>query len=234
MSRILRSNALKRCEHSKFSRENYSRSANNAGCRIYRDNTSYNYQVILQDDFEDNNINGWSTGEISNDSVKKDGHSLKFDNIIDYDLSSADLVAGDNYAVTYLARSSESLSDGEIIIRDDNGILASATFNAGADWDLYSINLGVLKEGNYTNPKLQIDANRRIDINLDWIILKRINNLLVIKKHIGVESSKITKEKFMLDNLSEISDEELSFLLSRIKTLYEKEVEADITENFTI
>lgn len=48
-----------------------------------------------------------------------------------------------------------------------------------------------------------------------------MNNLLVIKKHIGVESSKITKEKFMLDNLSEISDEELSFrlkFLDKVKT----------------
>ena len=159
-------------------------SANNAGCRTYRDNTSYNYQVILQDDFEDNNIDGWSTGEISNDSVKKDGHSLKFDNIIDYDLSSADLVAGDNYAVTYLARSHNDLEEGKVIIRDGNNILIQKSFDVKNDWGLNSIDLGVLPDGSYTNPQLRIivhSTTQGFYINLDWIILKRINNLLVIK-----------------------------------------------------
>ena len=50
-----------------------------------------------------------------------------------------------------------------------------------------------------------------------------MNNLLVIKKHIGIDSSKISKEKYMLDNIEEISNEELIFRLNFLHKI-EKEI----------
>ncbi|MFH1457044.1 MAG: hypothetical protein ABIF17_02925 [Patescibacteria group bacterium] len=169
-------------------------SADNAGCRIYRDNSSYNYQVILQDDFEDGNVDGWSAGELSNESSQRHGKSLKIvanasnsnTATTEHELNLADLVPGDSYSITYLARFNGNMDDGKIIIQDGTDILGQMNFDSTGNWGLYTVNLGILPELNFNNPKLIFRAHfgqSAVDsaVYFDYIILKRINNLLVIK-----------------------------------------------------
>ena len=159
-------------------------SANNAGCRVYRDNSSYNYQVILKDDFEDGNADGWryitsqNSLEISRESVKRGGHSLKITDIAEYPLIAGDMSAGNSYAITFLAKGNGIVS---MMLSSDDGAFNTDEKEASLSgfWNLNTVVFNkVLPEREYINPKLII---RPSDTYIDYIILKQINNLTVIK-----------------------------------------------------
>ncbi len=157
-------------------------SSSNAGCRAYRDNSSYNYEVVLDDDFEDNNADGWiysdkSVPEISRESVKRAGHSMKITQATEYLLPSGSLVEGDSYSITFVAKGNGGI---ELSLSSDNGgFIKSKELLLESTWKLNTVIFeDALPEGEYSDPKLII---RPTNTYIDYIVIKRINNTLVIK-----------------------------------------------------
>jgi hypothetical protein len=155
-------------------------SSSNAGCRTYRDNASYNYEIILKDDFE-NGLNGWTGGGvISNESVKRDGHSLKITsaNAGIYNLSDGDLAIGEFYSISVFAKGHLQIV---FTLKDGNKNLSIKSIKSediSDDWKIYKIDFDQITTA-VANPLLTIISG---DVAyLEEISLKKINNLLAIK-----------------------------------------------------
>ncbi|MDD5289955.1 MAG: hypothetical protein PHT40_01995, partial [Patescibacteria group bacterium] len=148
-------------------------SADNAGCRTYRDNSSYNFQILLTENFE-NGAGKFSGGTVAGTSVYRGEHSLNIATAATAVLSAGDLNGGDFYSLSFIA-----MGSGNVIfsLKDSGTNLVSKTQKIGADWQLYKIDLGELGAGTYQNPQLTISGT----LYLDDITLKKINNILVIK-----------------------------------------------------
>jgi hypothetical protein len=155
----------------------------NAGCRTYRDGSGYNSQNLINENFE-NGVAKWPPGILSNDSVhsgqNKIDHSLKIDNNVNYKLSLTDLVAGESYSVQILAKTQSGNSGSVTLALTSTSQpvpLLNKTLDLSGEWNLYKVDLGDLPAGTFTNPTLVISGN----LFVDDVILKKINNLLVIK-----------------------------------------------------
>ncbi len=157
--------------------------ASNASCRLYRDNSSYNYQVILSDDFEANTITGWTAGAISNESVRRDGHSLHLVDSTEHKLNSGDLVAGSSYVLSFLAKGTGSATFDFSLVSGTNVISGTVSGTITNEWQLFdgqaAVNFGELPAGDYADPILRIENMG--DLYLDNLVLKKIDNILFIK-----------------------------------------------------
>jgi hypothetical protein len=148
-------------------------SADNAGCRTYRDNSSYNFQILLTENFE-NGVGKFSGGIISNESVRRGARSLNIAASAVAALSATDFNGEIFYSLSLLAKGSGNAT---FSLKDGGTNLVSKTQKIGADWQLYTINLGELPTGTYANPRLEISGS----LYLDEVTLKKINNILAIK-----------------------------------------------------
>ncbi len=157
--------------------------ANNAGCRLYRDNSSYNYQVILSDDFEGGSVEGWTAGTISNESVRRGGHSLHLADNTEHKLNNGDLVAGGSYVLSFLAKGTGSATFAFSLASGTNVISGTVSGTITNEWQLFdgqaAVNFGELPAGDYTDSILRIENMG--DLYLDNVVLKKIDNILFIK-----------------------------------------------------
>ena len=152
--------------------------AANAGCRLYKDNSSYNYQVVLADDFEDGESSDWTGGSSSNESVRRGGQSLKISGSAYHLLAEGDYIAGDSYAVTLLVKGSGTL-DFSLAADDGSSQLVRKSVELNNEWQLHNIDMGQFPSGTHTQPAFSFNASATAYV--DYVILKRINNILVIK-----------------------------------------------------
>jgi len=158
--------------------------ASNAGCRLYQDNSSYNFQIVLQDDFEDGNVDGWrytnsqDIPDVSRESVVRDGSSMLINQDTFYSLDSGSLVGGDSYSITFLAKGSGGI---RFALSTTSGFSHSRDlpFNLTNEWQLLTIDMGELPvDEDYTYSSFRMES---ANAYIDFVTLKRINNVLVIK-----------------------------------------------------
>lgn len=149
-------------------------SAGNAGCRTYRDNSSYNFQVLLEEKFE-NGANKFNNDNLSGEAVRRGENSLNIATTATAALSAGDLNGGDFYSLTVLAKG-EGTATFALRANGEDVLVATQALKKD-DWQLYKIDLKELPAGVYENPELTVSGS----LYLDEITLKKINNVLAIK-----------------------------------------------------
>ena len=172
--------------------EGTSCSAQSAGCRLYRGNTSGNVRTVFSDDFEDGATQGWEQGTISNASVYLNGHSIKSNNNhyiftepdLEFIANNLDLIVGKEYQVVMVAKKDGSGSDvispkigngGTIILDFGSTILTD-------EWQQLTFGPVVLTEEiNPNNAIFYVNSQSGL-FYVDSVIIRELNNNLYLIK----------------------------------------------------
>lgn len=170
------------CIYNAVPSENISCSANNNMCRSYKSNQSYNYQKLINSTFALGDLDNWTGGKISRESVRRGDYSLKVDGMAQHSLVLGDLEIGKSYTVEFLAKSPSSAYV-SVSFENERGEQTSENIKLSTDWQFYSLNLPNDNKG-LTLSEVDTLTNTLV-INgsgyFDNIVLKKIDNLMVIK-----------------------------------------------------
>ena len=171
-------------------------SAEDAGCREYKSNRGYNYQKIIESYFtQANDLNGWSGGNVSSESVRRGDYSLHINGVTQHNLDPGDLEEGKIYTLEFLAKGSGKLTAG---FTGGQTVSNAINLESAGNWLHYTLKLpsGLqgLNANQISNNKLEINA---ANAYLDNIVLKKMESILLIKN-----SWKTPKECDTSSNLS--------------------------------
>lgn len=167
------------CIYMAIPEENKTCNSSDNMCREYKSNESYNYQKIINSSFEKaNNLDGWTGGTISNESLKRNDYSLRVTTSVEHELATGDLLADKTYVLEFLAKGLGSLS--VRLTGGEEEVLAESVALTDT-WYPYSVKLPNNNEGLNETQAL----NTKITISgwgyLDNIVLKRMDKVYLIK-----------------------------------------------------
>ncbi|MBI4652954.1 hypothetical protein HY750_01750 [Candidatus Kuenenbacteria bacterium] len=165
-------------------------SANGAGCRAYRGNHGDNIRIILQDDFEDGNFEGWEKAVITNEASVIGGHSIKSDNNLIQSSPEAMpslLIQNKSYEISFWAKSGGAIAENaEVKFNNDETILSFRTQSVGTEWNKYTFGPLLYNRPVSETEKLEIVGN----VYIDNISLKEItNDIYLIKNSWNIPTS---------------------------------------------
>ena len=176
-----------RCIFMAIPKEGTTCSFASAGCRAYRGNYGDNIRIILQNDFENMNFEGWDNVEISSEASMLNGHSIKSSNTPITDLIQLSegvmpnlLIQNKSYEISFWAKSGGVDKENvEVKFNDGNAPLSFGIQEIGTDWNKYTF--GPLLFNRLINEleKLEILGN----VYVDNIILKEITNDIYLIKN---------------------------------------------------
>ncbi|MFC1663254.1 hypothetical protein ACFL04_03790 [Patescibacteria group bacterium] len=123
-----------------------------AGCREYRGDAGNNVRIAFSDNFDDGDIQGWTGGTISNESVRVGGHSIR----IDPAYADVSLDPGHNYKVTMWAKAQNNGDQLSVWLRDEfnNPVTLLGTLTLTDDWNLISFGPGIWTGSGTFNQQL--------------------------------------------------------------------------------
>lgn len=119
-------------------------SAAQAGCRQYIGNSGNNLKNIFNHDFESGTNSGWTSGEISSESLVAGEHSLKVDSSATSFNVDGLLTEGKPYVLSFMIRSESASTINDIYFANAYGKKLSfspASVSVGSDWSLMEFNL---------------------------------------------------------------------------------------------
>ncbi|MFH1837977.1 MAG: hypothetical protein ABH808_00540, partial [Candidatus Kuenenbacteria bacterium] len=164
-------------------REGITCSSGSAGCRAYRGNHGDNIRIILQDDFEDKNFEGWENVAISNEATVIGGSSIKSaSNLIQSsaEVMSSLLIQNKSYEISFWAKSGSAVKENvEVKFNDTIAPLSFGTQEIGLEWNKYTFGPLLFNRLVAEIEKLEIVGNAHVDN----IILKEITNDIYLIKN---------------------------------------------------
>lgn len=159
--------------------ENKACGSSNNLCREYKSNKSYSYEKLISSSFtKAADLDNWTGGVISNESLKRNDYSLKIATEVSHDLDTGDLAEGQTYIIEFLAKGSGTLS---VKFQDGGEEVISEGVSLNDSWYPFSLklpnnNLG-LTAAETLNKKIVISGSGYVDN----IILKRMDKIYLIK-----------------------------------------------------
>jgi len=124
-------------------------SPSSVGCREYKGSAANNIKIVLNDDFEDGTYQGWSGGNLSNESLIANGHSYQTSGEISKTVTGL-IHKNRSYKLSFWAKATgQDASISANLIYFSDGIQTSSftgeetavTSDVTSDWNYYVFNL---------------------------------------------------------------------------------------------